>query len=149
MLARNAPRRGRGAQASGAIQIHLQIGSRTPCRCFRLFIAIWDAVAAIGWQRFFPDWAYDRHFTTDVQYARHLQSIDEGRKDFKRVPWGASGTVKWLDRQGEPEQFDQIWFAGNHADMAGAILRTSLGCLTSHSTGWWNSSPRRFPKQVA
>jgi hypothetical protein len=42
-------------------------------------------VAAIGWQRFFPDWAYDRHFTADVQYARHLQSIDEGRKDFKRV----------------------------------------------------------------
>jgi uncharacterized protein (DUF2235 family) len=77
------------------------------------FIGIWDAVAAIGWQRFFPDWAYDRHFTSDVQYARHLQSIDEGRKDFKRVPWGGSGTVKWPDRKDEPEQFDQIWFAGN------------------------------------
>lgn len=84
------------------------------------FIGIWDAVAAIGWQRFFPDWAYDRHFTLDVQYARHLQSIDEGRKDFKRVPWGGSGTVKWPDRQGEPEQFDQIWFAGNHADIGGS-----------------------------
>jgi len=84
------------------------------------FIGIWDAVAAIGWQRFFPDWAYDRHFTSDVQYARHLQSIDEGRKDFKRVPWGGSGTVKWPDREGEPEQFDQIWFAGNHADVGGS-----------------------------
>ena len=84
------------------------------------FIGVWDAVAAIGWQRFFPDWAYDRHFTSDVQYARHLQSIDEGRKDFKRVPWGGSGTVKWPDRQGEPEQFDQIWFAGNHADIGGS-----------------------------
>jgi uncharacterized protein (DUF2235 family) len=84
------------------------------------FIGIWDAVAAIGWQRFFPDWAYDRHFTSDVQYARHLQSIDEGRKDFKRVPWGGSGTVKWPDRKDEPEQFDQIWFAGNHADVGGS-----------------------------
>lgn len=84
------------------------------------FIGIWDAVAAIGWQRFFPDWAYDRHFASDVQYARHLQSIDEGRKDFKRVPWGGSGTVKWPDRQDEPEQFDQIWFAGNHADIGGS-----------------------------
>ncbi|MDA9490415.1 phospholipase effector Tle1 domain-containing protein [Bradyrhizobium sp. CCBAU 11361] len=84
------------------------------------FIGIWDAVAAIGWQRFFPDWAYDRHFASDVQYARHLQSIDEGRKDFKRVPWGGSGTVRWPDRQGEPEQFDQIWFAGNHADIGGS-----------------------------
>jgi hypothetical protein len=84
------------------------------------FIGIWDAVAAIGWQRFFPEWAYDRHFLSDVQYARHLQSIDEGRKDFKRVPWGGKGTVKWPDRDGEPEQFDQIWFAGNHADIGGS-----------------------------
>jgi uncharacterized protein (DUF2235 family) len=84
------------------------------------FIGIWDAVAAIGWQRFFPDWAYDRHFSKDVRYARHLQSIDEGRNDFKRVPWGGSGTVLWPDRQNEPEQFDQIWFAGNHADIGGS-----------------------------
>jgi hypothetical protein len=84
------------------------------------FIGIMDSVAAIGWQRFFPDWAYDRHFSKDVRYARHLQSIDEGRKDFRRVPWGGSGTVLWPDRQNEPEQFDQIWFAGNHADIGGS-----------------------------
>ena len=95
-----------------------QVGAAAGASAY--FIGIWDAVAAIGWQRFFPDWAYDRHFTSDVQYARHLQSIDEGRKDFKRVPWGGSGTVKWPDRQDEPEQFDQIWFAGNHADVGGS-----------------------------
>jgi uncharacterized protein (DUF2235 family) len=83
-------------------------------------IGIWDAVAAIGWQRFFPAWAYDRHFTKDVRYARHLQSIDETRRDFLRVPWGGSGTVLWPDRQNEPEQFGQIWFAGNHADVGGS-----------------------------
>ncbi|MGY3578816.1 phospholipase effector Tle1 domain-containing protein [Bradyrhizobium sp. USDA 4504] len=95
-----------------------EVGRTTGASAY--FIGIWDAVAAIGWQRFFPDWTYDRHFAADVQYARHLQSIDEGRKDFKRVPWGGSGTVKWPDRQGEPEQFDQIWFAGNHADIGGS-----------------------------
>jgi uncharacterized protein (DUF2235 family) len=94
------------------------IGTEVDCADY--LIGIWDAVAAIGWQRFFPDWTYDRHFTPDVQYARHLQSIDEGRKDFKRVPWGGSGTVKWPDRKDEPEQFDQIWFAGNHADVGGS-----------------------------
>nr|WP_276519559.1 DUF2235 domain-containing protein [Bradyrhizobium elkanii] len=52
--------------------------------------------------------------------TRGMQSIDEGRKDFKRVTWGGSGTVKWPDRQDEPEQFDQIWFAGNHADIGGS-----------------------------
>ncbi|MCK1547036.1 DUF2235 domain-containing protein [Bradyrhizobium sp. 179] len=95
-----------------------QVGRRAGASAY--FIGIWDAVAAIGWQRFFPDWAYDRHFPSDIQYARHLQSIDEGRRDFKRVPWGGSGTVKWPERQGEPEQFDQIWFAGNHADIGGS-----------------------------
>lgn len=83
-------------------------------------IGIWDAVAAIGWQRFFPDWAYDRHFSKDVRYARHLQSIDEGREDFKRVPWGGSGTVLWPERKDEPEQLGQVWFAGNHADIGGS-----------------------------
>ncbi|MCK1678840.1 DUF2235 domain-containing protein [Bradyrhizobium sp. 147] len=28
--------------------------------------------------------------------------------------------MKWPERQGEPEQFDQIWFAGNHADIGGS-----------------------------
>jgi Uncharacterized alpha/beta hydrolase domain (DUF2235) len=83
-------------------------------------IGIWDSVAAIGWQRIFPDWAYDRHFAKDVRYARHLQSIDEGRSDFKRVAWGGSGTVLEPPRENEPEQFEQIWFAGNHADIGGS-----------------------------
>jgi uncharacterized protein (DUF2235 family) len=84
------------------------------------FIGIWDSVAAMGWHKIFPDWTYDRHFSRDVRYARHLQSIDECRSDFKRVPWGGSGTVLWPDRENEPEQFDQIWFAGNHADIGGS-----------------------------
>ncbi len=86
------------------------------------FIGIWDAVAATGWQRFFPDWAYDRHFTSDVQYARHLQSIDEGRKDFKRVAWGVKGTVKWPDRD---------------------VPRTSHAFRISHLNGCLNSSRPR------
>ena len=84
------------------------------------FVGILDAVAAIGWQRVFPDWAYDRHFAKDIRYARHLQSIDEGRSDFKRVAWGGSGTVLNPLRENEPEQFEQIWFAGNHADIGGS-----------------------------
>jgi uncharacterized protein (DUF2235 family) len=83
-------------------------------------VGIWDAVAAVGWQHIFPDWAYDRHFAKDVRYARHLQSIDEGRSDFKRVAWGGSGTVLNPPRENEPEQFEQIWFAGNHADIGGS-----------------------------
>jgi len=82
-------------------------------------LGIWDAVAAIGWQRFFPDWACDKHFAPSVRYARRLQSVDEGRKDFKRVPLGGSLTVNWSGRDDEPDRFDQIWLVGNHADTGG------------------------------
>lgn len=101
-------------RATYAPRIGLENGAST------YLIGIWDTVAAIGWQRFFPDWTYDRHFCHDIQYARHLQSIDECRKDFKRVGWGGSGSVKWPERVDEPEQFGQIWFAGNHADIGGS-----------------------------
>jgi uncharacterized protein (DUF2235 family) len=99
------------------------------------FIGIWDAVAAIGWQRIFPDWAYDRHFTKDVHYGRHLQSIDEGRSDFKRVAWGGSGTVLNPPRENEPEQFEQIWFAGNHADIGGSYPENESR-LSDITLGW-------------
>jgi hypothetical protein len=94
-----------------------QMGSEVGALAY--LVGIWDSVAAIGWQRFFPDWAYDFHFSKEIRYARHLQSIDEGRKDFRRVEWGGSGSVLDAEQTREPKQFDQIWFAGNHADIGG------------------------------
>lgn len=83
-------------------------------------IGIWDAVAAIGWQRVFPMRSYDYHFPKEVRFARHAQAIDEFRSDFVRVPWGGSGTVTWQKRENEPQQFSQVWFAGNHSDIGGS-----------------------------
>jgi hypothetical protein len=110
------------------------------------FIGIGDAVAGIGWQRFFPDWVYDRHFTSDVQYARHLQSIDEGRKDFKRVPWGGAGPSSGLT--GRASHSNSIRFGSQVTTptFGRSYPRTSLGCPTSRSTGWWNSSPPGSPR---
>ena len=34
--------------------------------------------------------------------------------------------MKWPDRKDEPEQFDQIWFAGNHADVGGSYPENEL-----------------------
>ena len=100
------------------------VGSAISASAF--MVGIWDAVAAISWQLIFPDWAYDRHFSKDIHYARHLQSIDEGRSDFKRVAWGGSGTVLNPKRENEPEQFEQPWFAGNHADIGGSYPENEL-----------------------
>ena len=46
-------------------------------------------------------------------------SIDEYRRDFRRVPWGSKKTIRPAE-QGEPEPFQQVWFAGNHADIGGS-----------------------------
>lgn len=92
------------------------------------FIGVWDTVAALGWAHLGPvlEWlnlwplTYDRHFPPSVRFARHAMAIDEYRRDFVRVPWGGSGTVFQPPQPGEPEQFVQIWFAGNHADIGGS-----------------------------
>jgi uncharacterized protein (DUF2235 family) len=59
---------------------------------------------------------YDEHLDPRVSYARHAISIDERRADFKRVRWGGSLAVIDGPRM---DRFEQIWFAGNHADIGG------------------------------
>jgi hypothetical protein len=81
------------------------------------FVGVWDTVAAMGWGRFFKN-RYDLHFPKEIRFARHAMAIDEYRKDFERVKWGGSSLPP--NRPGEPEVFQQIWFAGNHADIGGS-----------------------------
>ena len=82
------------------------------------FIGVWDTVAAIGLARFLPV-KYDLHYPKALRFVRHAMAIDEYRKDFVRVPWGGTGTFP-KQREGEPFPFEQIWFAGNHADIGGS-----------------------------
>jgi uncharacterized protein (DUF2235 family) len=82
------------------------------------FIGVFDTVAALGWAHLWPV-TYDQHFPKAVRFARHAMAIDEFRRDFVRVPWGGLGTVTG-GKPGEPEPFQQIWFAGNHSDIGGS-----------------------------
>lgn len=62
---------------------------------------------------------YDRFLDPRVNVVRHALSIDETRRDFKRVKWGR--TIDHPVREhGELEWFQQIWFAGNHSDVGGS-----------------------------
>jgi uncharacterized protein (DUF2235 family) len=85
------------------------------------FVGVWDTVAAIGWGRFFKN-RYDLHFPREIRFARHAMAIDEYRKDFARVKWGGSSLPP--NRPGEPDIFQQIWFAGSHADIGGSYPET-------------------------
>jgi uncharacterized protein (DUF2235 family) len=60
---------------------------------------------------------YDNVLGTRIPYARHAISIDERRSDFARVKWGNHET-QWGWR-GTIDHFQQMWFAGNHADIGG------------------------------
>ena len=64
---------------------------------------------------------YDRLLGRAVVYARHAIAIDENRADFARVPWGpGKGVETSMPKEGEPEPFVQMWFAGNHSDIGGS-----------------------------
>lgn len=81
------------------------------------FIGVWDTVAAVGWSRLLKK-GYDLHLPKSVRFARHAMSIDEYRKDFARVKWGGHNLPQ--TRPGDPDAFEQVWFAGNHADIGGS-----------------------------
>ena len=81
------------------------------------FVGVWDTVAAVGWSSFLKK-GYDLHLPKTIAFARHALAIDEYRKDFSRVKWG--GTNLPPNRPGQPETFQQVWFAGNHSDIGGS-----------------------------
>ena len=60
---------------------------------------------------------YDLRLNDNVGWARHALAIDEHRADFDRVPWGIPGD--WEDGARGADLVEQIWFAGNHADVGG------------------------------
>jgi len=54
----------------------------------------------------------------NIPYAKHAISIDENRKDFARVKWGVPDGRPSRDKFNNLT-FEQVWFAGNHADIGG------------------------------
>ena len=98
-------------QQKHACQIGAQVGAAP------YFIGVWDTVAAVGWSRVLKR-GYDLHLPKSVRFARHAMAIDEYRKDFARVKWGGHNLPP--SQPGQPEAFQQIWFAGNHSDIGGS-----------------------------
>ena len=96
--------------AAGAAYVytHLKFAWRLPGFYF------WDVIHLTDFRQKF----YDQYLNPLVVYARHAISIDERRNDFKRVPWGGKHT-DFLAGAHKIEPFEQLWFAGNHADIGG------------------------------
>jgi uncharacterized protein (DUF2235 family) len=63
----------------------------------------------------FTDYSLD----VNVEYAKHATSIDENRKDFKRVLWVPDKSRIDTRDSSDNIHFEQVWFAGVHADVGG------------------------------
>lgn len=74
----------------------------------------WTFHFATEWKHTF----YDTDLNLNIAYAKHAISIDENRKDFARVKWGVPDGRPSRDANGNLT-FEQVWFAGNHADIGG------------------------------
>jgi uncharacterized protein (DUF2235 family) len=72
----------------------------------------WETVHLTSFRQKF----YDQDLDDRIGYARHAISIDERRADFKRVRWG---TPRADIERPKIDRFQQVWFAGNHADIGG------------------------------
>lgn len=80
---------------------------------------------------------YDRTLNTNVEYARHVISIDENRASFQRV--AIDPPVSWPDRKRERGNWlTQLWFAGDHSDIGGSHPENKS--RLSDIALWWMAS---------
>jgi uncharacterized protein (DUF2235 family) len=87
---------------------------------------------------------YDLHLDNAVWYARHAMSIDENRKDFRRVPWGSSRNNGPFRPNGYPEWLQQIWFAGVHSDIGGSYAENESR-LSDIALNWMVDAAMSLP----
>jgi hypothetical protein len=63
---------------------------------------------------------YDYTLNPNIPYAKHAISIDENRKDFRRVGWDLSDNHRRSRDEKGNILFEQVWFPGNHRDIGGS-----------------------------
>jgi len=91
----------------------------------------------------FTDYSLD----PNVTYAKHAISIDENRYDFARVPWSPSAERAGVRDAEGTIYFEQVWFAGVHADVGGGYQENEsrLSDVTLH---WMVSQAAIVPNGV-
>ena len=90
---------------------------------------------------------YDTYLNPRVRFARHALAIDETRDDFRRVPWGQKARGDDIPAEGEPERFEQIWFAGNHSDIGGSYEENESR-LSDVALGWMVEQATALPDPI-
>jgi hypothetical protein len=82
-----------------------------------------------------------------VEYAKHAISIDENRKDFKRVRWNPDGTRKDKRDAAGNIHFEQVWFAGVHSDIGGGYQENEAR-LSDIALNWMLAAASMIPDGI-
>ncbi|RBM21088.1 hypothetical protein DI005_12195 [Prauserella sp. PE36] len=92
------------------------------------FLGVWDTVGALGIplsggrliHRFNQRWQFhDTTLSHTVRAAFQALAVDEHRRSFTPAVWQAS-------RSADGQRREQVWFAGDHADVGGGHSDTAL-----------------------
>jgi hypothetical protein len=89
----------------------------------------------------------DYSLNPNVEYAKHAISIDEDRADFKRVPWNPDATREGTRDQFGNINFEQVWFAGVHADIGGGYPENESR-LSDITMNWMLSAASIIPSGI-
>lgn len=91
-------------------------------------------LCTIHWTELYQKF-YDYTLNPNIPYAKHAISIDENRKDFRRVGWDPGETNRPARDELNNIFFEQVWFPGNHADVGGGYEENE--CRLSDATLRW------------
>ena len=90
---------------------------------------------------------YDRALPDLVKYGKHAISIDENRASFARVPWGDPKSTRPKRDELGNETFEQVWFAGDHADIGGSYSDNESR-LSDIALNWMVGAATALPQPI-
>jgi uncharacterized protein (DUF2235 family) len=130
----------------GATVMALYVGSR---RLKRMLKVMRNPPGRRGFSWHLAQWTgknFDMKLGGDVEYARHAIALDENRDDFPRLGWGHSQKLR-PTVDGAPDQFVQLWFAGNHSDIGGSYPEEESR-LSDISLQWMIDETQSLPDKL-
>ena len=90
---------------------------------------------------------YDYTLNPNIPYAKHAISIDENRKDFRRVGWDPTISGRPTRDEKGNISFEQVWFPGNHADISGSYEENESR-LSDITLRWMLDAASAIPQPI-
>src|SRR5262249_15611562 len=105
-----------------------------------------QSLATMHWTELYQKF-YDYTLNPNIPYGKHAISIDETRKDFRRVGWDPTTSGRPTRDQNGNIFFEQVWFPGNHADIGGGYEENESR-LSDITLRWMLNAATSIPQSI-